>query len=130
MSRAMSRAISKPIFGLALISSAALVLLAALSAQDAPKTAPTPAADYAAIPVPEAKQANPVKSTPESLTRAKKSWAPDCAMCHPAAGDGKGSLAIDTKLTLADFTDPSMLKDRTERRDFLPHRERPSGHAS
>jgi cytochrome c len=97
MSPAVSRAISKLIFGLALVLSAALVLLAALSAQDAPKTAPTPVAAYAAIPVPEVKRANPVKSTPESLTRAKRWWALDCAMCHGAAGDGKGSLATDMK---------------------------------
>jgi hypothetical protein len=51
-------------------------------------------------------------------------------MCHRAAGDGKGSLATDLKVKLADFTDPSTLEDRTERRDFLAHRERPSGHVS
>jgi mono/diheme cytochrome c family protein len=119
MSREISRAISKPIFRLVLVLSAALVLLAALSAQDAqpaPQTAPTPtlATAYAAIPVQAAKQANPVKSTPESLSHAKKWWTLDCAMCHGAAGDGKGSVATDMKLKLADFTDPSTLKDRTD----------------
>jgi mono/diheme cytochrome c family protein len=113
----MSREISRPIFRLVLVLSAALFLSAALSAQDAqpaPKTAPTPATAYAAIPVQAAKQANPVKSTPESLAHAKKWWALDCAMCHGATGDGKGSLATDMKLKLADFTDPSTLKERTD----------------
>ncbi|MGB8730466.1 MAG: cytochrome c, partial [Candidatus Sulfotelmatobacter sp.] len=88
-----------------------------LSAQDtqpAPKTTPAPATAYAAIPVQAAKQANPVKSSPESLTRAKKWWTLDCAMCHGANGDGKGSLATDMKLKLVDFTDPATLKDRTD----------------
>ena len=35
-------------------------------------------------------------------------------MCHNANGDGKGSLAIDMKLKLVDFTDTTTLKDRTD----------------
>ncbi|HKN16051.1 MAG TPA: cytochrome c [Candidatus Sulfotelmatobacter sp.] len=111
----MSRQVSKPIFRLALVLSAALVFMVALCAQDTPpaqKTTQQPS--YAAIPVQAAKQANPVKSSPESLTRAKKWWALDCVMCHGANGDGKGSLATDMKLKIADFTDPSTLKDRTD----------------
>lgn len=113
----MPRQISKPFFRLALVLSTAVVFLAALSAQDtqpAPKTTPAPATAYAAIPVQAAKQANPVKSSPESLSRAKKWWTLDCAMCHGANGDGKGSLATDMKLKLVDFTDPATLKDRTD----------------
>jgi mono/diheme cytochrome c family protein len=76
-------------------------------------TAPkTPA--YAAIPVDAAKQANPVKSSPESLDRAKKWWGLDCTMCHGTAGDGKGDIAKDMKLQIADFTDSATLKDRTD----------------
>ncbi|MGB7602480.1 MAG: cytochrome c, partial [Candidatus Sulfotelmatobacter sp.] len=50
----------------------------------------------------------------ESLARAKKWWALDCAMCHGNNGDGKGTLAADMKLKLVDFTDPNTLKDRTD----------------
>jgi len=75
-----------------------------------PQKTPT----YAAIPVEAAKQPNPVKSTPESIARAKKWWTLDCAMCHGKDGDGKGETAKDMKLTLADFTDPATLKDRTD----------------
>jgi cytochrome c len=50
-----------------------------------PKTSP-----YAAIPVEDAKQQNPVKPSPESVARAKKWWTMDCEMCHGKAGDGKG----------------------------------------
>jgi mono/diheme cytochrome c family protein len=35
-------------------------------------------------------------------------------MCHGASGDGKGETARDMKLTVADFTDPETLKDRTD----------------
>jgi len=69
---------------------------------------------YAAIPVEAAKQPNPVKSTPESLARAKKWWTMDCEMCHGKNGDGKGDTAKDMKLTMVNFTDPATLKDRTD----------------
>lgn len=69
---------------------------------------------YAAIPVQAAKEPNPVKSTPESLARAKKWWNLDCAMCHGSNGDGKGETARDMKLTIVDFTDAATLKDRTD----------------
>ncbi len=99
---------------LALVLPAALVSLAALSAQQTqtPQKAAPPS--YAAIPAEAAKQANPVKSSPESLARAKKWWSIDCAMCHGKAGDGKGDLAADMKLKIADFTDPTTLKNRTD----------------
>jgi len=99
---------------LTLILPAALISLAALSAQQTqppPKTAPP---SDAAIPAQAAKQPNPVKSSPESLARARKWWGLDCAMCHGNNGDGKGSLAADMKLQLADFTNPAALKDRTD----------------
>ena len=69
---------------------------------------------YSAIPVEAARAENPVKSTPESLARAKKWWTLDCEMCHGKNGDGKGETAKDMKLTMADFTDPATLKDRTD----------------
>jgi mono/diheme cytochrome c family protein len=75
-------------------------------------TQKTPA--YAAIPVEAAKQPNPVKSTPESLARAKKWWALDCEMCHGKNGDGKGETAKEMKLQIADFTNPATLKDRSD----------------
>ncbi|MGA7894203.1 MAG: hypothetical protein WCA49_13365, partial [Candidatus Sulfotelmatobacter sp.] len=73
----MSRQISKPIFKLALLLSAALFFLATLSAQPAQTPQNTTTPSYAAIPVEAAKQANPVKSSPESLARAKKWWTID-----------------------------------------------------
>lgn len=69
---------------------------------------------YAAIPVEVAKQANPVKSTPESLARARKWWVLDCEMCHGKNGDGTGDIAKEMKLPIGDFTDPATLKDRTD----------------
>ena len=76
-------------------------------------TAPKPSI-YAAVPAEAAKAPNPVKSSPESLARAKKWWNLDCAMCHNANGNGKGETGQDMKLTMVDFTDPTTIKDRTD----------------
>jgi len=69
---------------------------------------------YAAIPVEAAKQPNPVKPSAESLSRAKKWWTLDCAMCHGKDGNGKGETAVEMKLKIVDFTSPATLKDRTD----------------
>ena len=105
---------SRQVFRLALTLSFALVFLAALSAQQTQPPQKVTPPSYAAIPVEAARQPNPVKSSPESLARAKKWWTLDCAMCHGSNGDGKGSLAADMKLKVADFTNPNALKDRTD----------------
>ncbi|HEX4782894.1 MAG TPA: cytochrome c [Candidatus Sulfotelmatobacter sp.] len=85
-----------------------------VTAQQANTPAPQKTPSYAAIPIEAVRQANPVKSTSESLAHAKKWWTLDCAMCHGKDGDGKGETAKDMKLSIADFTNPSTLKDRTD----------------
>jgi mono/diheme cytochrome c family protein len=96
----------------------ALVLLAfAVSAQEEPKPATAPAASSAAeskIPPEAAKLPNPVKPTAASLAQGKKSYGFDCAVCHGKDGDGKGDLASDMNLKLADYRDPTALKDLTD----------------
>jgi cytochrome c len=87
---------------------------AAHAQQSTTTPAPQKSSAYSAIPVEAARQANPVKPTPESLARAKKWWTLDCAMCHDKDGDGKGETAREMKLTIADFTDPATLKDHTD----------------
>ena len=57
---------------------------------------------------------NPVKPSPESLARAKTVYAMDCALCHGQTGDGKGDVVADLKLKMKDFTDPAVLKARTD----------------
>jgi mono/diheme cytochrome c family protein len=52
---------------------------------------------------------NPVKPTPENLAEAKKFFGYDCAMCHGAAGDGKGDLAASMGLKMNDWRDASTL---------------------
>lgn len=99
----------------ALVLPALVLFVLPVSSQQsssAPAAQNTPS--YSAIPVEAAKQANPVKLTPESLTRAKKWWTLDCEMCHGKTGDGKGETAKDMKLTMADFTNPATLKDHTD----------------
>jgi len=98
---------------IALVLPALVFSLATAAAQQNPAPAPkTPS--YAAIPVDATKAENPVKSSPESLARAKKWWTLDCVMCHGKEGNGKGETAADMKLTIGDFTDPNTLKDRTD----------------
>ncbi len=100
-------------YRLALVVSVLFLFFSAVSGQQS-STTPPQNPSYAAIPVEAAKQANPVKSSPESLARAKKWWTLDCVMCHGKDGDGKGETAKDMKLTMADFTNPATLKDRTD----------------
>ncbi len=69
---------------------------------------------YAAIPVEATKTPNPVKSSSDSLARAKKWWTLDCEMCHGKTGDGKGETAQEMKLTMMDFTKADTLKERTD----------------
>jgi mono/diheme cytochrome c family protein len=38
----------------------------------------------------------------------------DCALCHGKDGDGKGDLAADMNLKLADYRDSAALKDMTD----------------
>jgi mono/diheme cytochrome c family protein len=52
---------------------------------------------------------NPVKPTPENLAEAKKFFGYDCAMCHGAAGDGKGDLAASMGLKMNDWRDATSL---------------------
>jgi mono/diheme cytochrome c family protein len=93
-----------------------LVLLAipAVAQQPSANTTAQKSPAYSAIPVEAAKEQNPVKSSPESVSRAKKWWNLDCVMCHGATGDGKGDIAKDMKLNVADFTNAATLKDRTD----------------
>src|ERR1700683_5458118 len=101
-----------------------ILLLAAcsVSAQEAAKPgANTPAAGFK-IPPEASKLANPVKPTPASLSQGKKVYDVDCAVCHGEDGDGKGDLAADMKSKLADYHDPSALKDFTDEISFTSSR--------
>ena len=97
-----------------LVLPALFFLASTLPAQQSSTPTPQKTPTYSAIPVQAVNQANPVKSSPESIARAKKWWTLDCAMCHNNNGDGKGETAKDMKLTIVDFTDPATLKDRTD----------------
>ena len=97
---------------LALVLPVLFSLVLALPAQQNPTTQKTPS--IASVPAEAAKEPNPVKSSPESIARAKKWWGLDCALCHGKDGDGNGDVARDMKLQMADFTDPATLKDRTD----------------
>jgi mono/diheme cytochrome c family protein len=73
---------------------------------DAPKPADTP------IPAADAAKVNPVKATPASLAKARKTYGYDCAMCHGATGNGKGDISAG--MNLKDYTDPAALHDLSD----------------
>jgi len=90
-----------------------MLLLATVSMSAQESKPSTPAAEYK-IPPEAAKMANPVKPTAASIAQGKKMYEIDCEMCHGKDGDGKGDLAADMKVKLADYHDPAALKDRTD----------------
>lgn len=63
-----------------------------------------------------AKMVNPVKPTPESLAQGKKYYGYDCAMCHGAAGNGKGDVESSDKLP--DFTSAAAMKEKSDGQMF------------
>ena len=91
------------------------LLLVGFSASAHPNQEPTKAAPTAESKSSEAaKQANPIKPTPESIASGKKMYGYDCAMCHGKDGDGNGDVATSMKLKLLDYRDPASLKDITD----------------
>jgi mono/diheme cytochrome c family protein len=101
--------LKKSLFLAPLVLAAAWIVLAQSQDQQAPPPAANPPAAKPPaeekMPTGAAQKANPVKATPESLAKAKKLYALDCAMCHGDAGDGKG---------VTDFTKADAMKDRTD----------------
>ena len=70
-----------------------------------------------ARPPQEANQAGK-KPTADAMTKAKKVYDLDCAMCHGATGDGKTDLAKDMQLSLQDWTDPKALAGKSDQQLF------------
>ncbi len=101
------------------LSLLAMLLLAGCFALAQNKSKPAQAAQSATpavspVPPEAVKEPNPVKPTAESIAVGKRIYSFDCAMCHGAAGDGKGDLAADMKLPLSDFRDPKSLQGKTD----------------
>jgi mono/diheme cytochrome c family protein len=81
--------------------------------QDTPEKAQAAPAPLV-IPPKASQRTNPIKLTDESIARAKKIYALDCAMCHGTKGDGKGELAVSAKFVLKDYRNPESLKNSTD----------------
>ena len=96
------------------VVSALLLVGISASPQEPTKPAEEKPADEFKIPPEAAKQANPVKPGPNSLAQGKRFYGFDCAICHGTEGDGKGELAGQMNLKLADFRDPAALKDMAD----------------
>jgi mono/diheme cytochrome c family protein len=84
----------------------------------APQTAPTQTQGsgkiVTVIPEAERNRPNPIPATPESIESGKDLYSSQCAMCHGAAGNGKGELAGKLNLKVPDFTTSSAMKKRTD----------------
>ncbi len=57
---------------------------------------------------------NHTKITPDSLAKAKKLYAVDCAMCHGDNGNGQTDLAKDMGLKLSDWSDAKTLAGKSD----------------
>ena len=86
-----------------LLSASILIVLAILPATGGMSQAPAAPAGT-----------NPVKSTPASRERAKVIYARDCALCHGDNGNGKTDIAASMQVTLADWTNPKSLADKSD----------------
>jgi cytochrome c553 len=96
---------------LLILSTLLLFGLSAFPQQDqAPAKPESPATE--SIPVDAKRKTNPVKPTAESIARGKKLYGYDCAMCHGKDGYGKGDVAEDMKLKIADFSNPEALREK------------------
>lgn len=84
----------KPIL---LLSAACVFALSPALVNGAQDNAPAPGPSHAGA-------SNPVKSTPESLAKAKGLYQIDCAMCHGDNGNGQTDLAKSMSLNMPDFT--------------------------
>jgi mono/diheme cytochrome c family protein len=87
------------------------VVSAPASSQQPASAAP---AVEAKIPLEAVNEVNPVKPSAELLTRAKKIYGYECAMCHGDDGGGAGDLSKNMKAKMGDFRDPAALKARTD----------------
>jgi mono/diheme cytochrome c family protein len=86
----------------------------------APATAATTTSPhvYQISPV-EKERKNPVRFSDLSAERGKKLFVSQCVMCHGENADGKGDLAVETKLIPPDFHKPEVLANRTDGELFV-----------
>ena len=84
----------KPIL---LLSAACMFAISPALVNGAQDNAPAPGPSHAGA-------SNPVKSTPDSLAKAKGLYQIDCAMCHGDNGNGQTDLAKSMSLNMPDFT--------------------------
>jgi mono/diheme cytochrome c family protein len=66
------------------------------------------------VPDAEKKRTNPVPNVPEAIEAGKSLFASQCAMCHGAAGDGRGDLAVSMKWKIGSFATAAWQGRRTD----------------
>jgi len=66
------------------------------------------------IPRAEKMRPNPQPATADNLEFGLQIYSSQCAMCHGKAGKGDGDLARSLKMTMPDFSDPEVQKQRTD----------------
>jgi mono/diheme cytochrome c family protein len=96
------------------------ILTVGFTVNHQPKPWPVPDAD--------AKKANPVKSSPESISSGKALWSKHCASCHGKTGKGDGTKAAQLKTqpedlssaTIQSQSDGSLFYKTAEGRKDMP----------
>jgi mono/diheme cytochrome c family protein len=84
------------------------------SAPSSSQAAAAPSPHNYVISPEDAAKKNPIRFTDVSVSRGKKVYLTQCALCHGEKGDGKGDLAKEMTLTLPDFTQSDSLSKRTD----------------
>jgi mono/diheme cytochrome c family protein len=97
-----------------ILSALVLYGVSAPSLQTPQQPAAAPATADGKVPLEAVNRVNPVKASPESLSRAKKIYGYECAACHGDDGGGGGDLAKNMKSKMSDFRDPTSLKTLTD----------------
>jgi mono/diheme cytochrome c family protein len=104
---------SLPVAGAFLLVSFGVAAMPRHAGQESSSPSQAPADDYKITPEDIARK-NPMKSSPDGLAEARRVFKYDCAMCHGAAGDGKGEIVESMKLTMRDWHDPAALEGKTD----------------
>lgn len=66
------------------------------------------------IPAEAAQRKNPIRATAEAVENGGLVFSSQCTMCHGTTGKADGSLVARLKLTIPDFTDPTVRERRTD----------------
>ncbi len=86
----------------------------ALAGQQATPPPPPPRIKPVTVPAAEKERKNPVPNVPEAIEAGRVLFTSQCHLCHGKGGEGRGELARELGMTMADFTNPKWQTKRTD----------------